>query len=63
MVRLGNRTIGVNLVRNVSASNTPFAPLGLSVGLDQRVLYTFRPCWANTELTGFVARGPRASQC
>ncbi len=25
MVRLGNRTISVNLVRNVSASDTPFA--------------------------------------
>ena len=28
---------------NVGASDTPFAPLGLAVGLDQRVLYTFRP--------------------
>ena len=25
-IRLGNRTISVNLVRNVSASDTPFAP-------------------------------------
>ena len=31
---------------NVGASDTPFAPLGLSVGLDQRVLYTFRPSGA-----------------
>ncbi len=31
---------------NVGASDTPFAPLGLSIGLDQRVLYTFRPSGA-----------------
>ena len=40
---------------------TPFAPLGLEFGMD-RGLYTFRPAGANTQLTEFVARGPRASQ-
>ena len=29
---LGNRTIGVNLVKNVSGFDIPFAPLGLAVG-------------------------------
>ena len=33
-------------MRNVSVSDTPFAPLGLSVDLDQRVLDTFRPSGA-----------------
>ena len=35
---------------NVGASDTPFAPLGLAVGLDQRVLDTFRPSGETKEV-------------
>ena len=43
-MRLGNRTIGVNLVKNVSAFDTPFAPLGLLLFGSMRTIY-LSPLW------------------
>ena len=36
------KPIGVNLVSNVCASDTPFAPLGLAIGRVNAYLYTYR---------------------
>ena len=36
-------TIGINLVKNVSAFDTPFAPLGLAIG------------WINADYTPFAS--------